>query len=235
MTLYYNHAGLTGDALHYAKIQDIFPGNPVPEPEWEGQLYSQGDFIYIARGNPLGWHQIKGQANFELPPNVVTYQISAGPPYPESGTGKLWIRPISGEAWLLINSEWKKLGGSSNSSVFAEKIDNASTIRLLNFSDGAYGFCLLSPVGNFGAESYLIVPWLDSQAFYGVDTPQILLSSDQYYGFVVHPTNWRGEENPEYFANSFKIFANFPDGQSRQTFFDYDDTRRIIEILGMVE
>ena len=238
MTLYYNHAGLTGDALHYAKIQDIFPGNPAPDPEWEGQLYSQGNYLYIARGNPLVWHEIKGAANVEIPSNVITYTMYEAPPLPAEGNGKIHIRPSTKEAWFLTNGEWVQIGGSSAAVPFSEPLNigtpppqGFNSVRLIQFVNKYYGFCIQNPPRNFSGDYYNVYPVFSNGALYGggdliatITNENFLTFGSPYAGFSGYPNDW---ENATY----LQIFIMIG-GTLKKCYFNYDNESRIFKILG---
>lgn len=245
MSLYYNHESLTGDALHYSKILDIASGNSLPTPEFEGQLVSQGNFIYIARGTPLAWSQIQGATIGTLPTNVVTYSSGAYAPPATTGDGKIFVNTVTKEVFFLVASVWKKISAGGGGSTFCEgKVigSNIPPAGAANFNalkvispDQENGLVISQKPERFNGARYEIYPsWSAGQLWGGGTTPVISIPTNttDYLGFTIpRDPYWMG---PEDNADHFYIFINGGTGIKQKCYFNYSDSARIIKILGRI-
>ena len=255
MSKYFYHANLTGEELHGAKVRVVNSPDPLPSPEFAGELlvYNQQLKYAYQNGATLEWFDARGvtAANAAIPWNVVIFQEANGNPSgtnPRPGTihinlsdRSLWISsPIPGtnlSEWVKFYDPNAVSGGGGSSTTFTGEVVTIPIpgYQITTGTGNAIKFMNYQTLKEYGFIVKNQLPYLyDNIVISTLSGLNLSPRTDRKYIRYNDFNGFSGDSNYGFlqaFSSSASYLTFFYGVQTRQSIeINYDHTARIITL-----
>ena len=257
MSKYFYHANLTGEELHGAKVKVVNSPDPLPSPQFAGELlvYNQQlkyAYATIYGATTLDWFDARGvtAANAAIPWNVVIFQeASTNPSGTPARAGIIHINLTDRSLWIsnpipgTSGSEWVKFydpnavsGGSSSATFTGEVVTiPIAGYQVVTGTGNAIKFTNYQIFKEYGFIVKNQLPYLyDNIVISTLSGLNLSPRTDRKYIRYNDFNGFSGDSNYGFlqaFSSSASYLTFFYGVQTRQSIeIDYDHTARIITL-----